>query len=145
MPELILFAACEKVILDERRNATLINIMAGIEANRVQGPTGPIPKNAVAGSSWSIFSLWKPKDGDVGKEFTQKITIIWPDNSEFKVNDVNFKMEKGRNHQNNLAIVGFPIGQVGDVRVNMWLEWDRKQVGEIHTWIITVTHAQPQN
>jgi hypothetical protein len=147
MPRLILFAVCEKVILDGAGNASIINVVHGMEvAVSQQGPiVGPIPRNAVAPNPWSTYAVWKPTPGDTGKEFLQKIDVLWLDGTIFNTIATPFKFDGNRNHQNTANVLGFPVGQVGDVTFNMWLECDRKRIGEIHSWIITVTHKQMPN
>jgi hypothetical protein len=147
MPKLILFAVCEKVILDGLSNASIINVLHGIEAaSAQQGPIiGPIPKNAVAPAPWSIYAIWKPAPGDAAKEFSEKIEILWPDRSAFNTITAPVKFEASRNHQSTVNMVGFPVGQVGDVTINMWLESDGNRIGETSSWTITVTHKPRPN
>jgi hypothetical protein len=140
MPKLLLYAACEKVIIDEQRNASLVNVILGLEAAQIQGTREAIPKNAIAPRPWTIFALWKPDAGDAGKEFTQFVQIMLPDGSEFKKVEVSFKMAESTAHQNKIEIMGFPVGQVGDILLNAWLESDRKRVGDIYSWAITISH-----
>ena len=140
MPDLLLFTLCEKVIVDERKNVSLINLLQGIEAAR-QDPSLLMPKNAVSPMPWAVFTLWKPVEGDLGKQFSQIVQVMWPDRSEFKKVSLDFKIQD-KNHQVRVDILGFPIGQVGDVLVNAWIEWDRRRVGGIHTWSVPVTHGQ---
>jgi hypothetical protein len=147
MPKLILFAVCEKVILDGAGNASIINLVHGVEAaNMQQGPIiAPIPKNAVSPIAWSIFAVWKPTSGDSGKEFSQQVEILQSDGTVFKAITAPFRFEAHRNHQNTVNVLGFPVGQAGDVTINMWLELDRKRIGEMHSWTVAVTHKQPPN
>jgi len=147
MPKLILFAVCEKVILDGQNNASIINVVHGLQAAiPTQGPIiGPIPRNAVAPTTWSIFALWKPAPGDTDKEFLQKSEVLWPDGTVFNTTEAPFKFVGNKTHQNAINVLGFPVGQIGDVTVNLWVEHDRKRVGEIHSWTIAVTHKQPPN
>lgn len=146
MPRLILFAVAEKVILDPEGNASIITLIHGMEAATLQmGTVGDIPKNAVVPRPWTVYSMWKPSHGDMGKEFTQKVQVVYPDGTPFNTTETSFKFEANRSHQTTTNIVGFPIGQIGDVIVKIWLESDRRRVGEEHLWTITVTHRKPAN
>lgn len=140
MPTLMIFAVCEKVITDDHQVASLINLMNGIEAGMPQGMPGLIPKNAIAPKAWTIFTFWKPTPGDVGIEYIHKVEILLPDGTVFGANEAAFKFETGKTHQVKNEIAGFPIGQTGDVTVKMWLESDRKRIGEVHSWAVKVTH-----
>lgn len=147
MPRLILFAVCEKVILDNAGNASIINLMHSIEvASTQQGPViGPIPRNAVSPAQWSIYAIWKPGIDDPGKEFSERIEILWPDRTVFNAATATFRFEANRNHQNTAGILGFPAGQTGDVVINMWLECEGRRIGETSSWIVTVSHKQRPN
>ena len=146
MATLDFLGVCEKCLLDERQNVTLVNLLFGLEvkANPPQGAVAipKIPKNAVIPNQWAIYVRWKPEDGDAGKDFVQKGMVFWPDGTDFvALNPSEFKFEKGKHHQIRADILGFPAGQVGNVVVKVWLEWDRKRIGEEKTWSISVTHG----
>lgn len=147
MPKLILFAVCEKVILDSVGNASIINLIHGIEvASTPQGTIiGPIPKNAISPNPWCIYAGWKPVLDDTGKEFFQKIEILWPDGTVFNMSESSFRFEANRNHQVTTNLVGFPAGQTGDVTIRLWLERDGRRIGDINSWTVAVTHKQPPN
>lgn len=147
MPRLILFAVCEKVILDNAGNASIINLMHGMEvASTQQGSIiGPIPKNAVSPTPWSIYAIWKPTVDDPGKEFSEKIEILWPDRTVFNSVTAPFRFEANRNHQNTANVLGFPVGQMGDVIISMWVEHDGRRIGETSSWTVAVTHKQRPN
>lgn len=112
--------------------------MQGVTAVIKEGTK--IPKNAVGPKEWAIFALWKQVAADRGDSFVQIVQILWPDKTEFKKQEAPFRFEPGRSHQNRIEINGFPLGQEGDVTVNMWLETDSKRVGEIYTWTVRVKH-----
>ncbi|MDA2914128.1 hypothetical protein MYX77_09255 [Acidobacteriia bacterium AH_259_A11_L15] len=99
-----------------------------------------IPQKAVGAKEWAIFTLWKQTAEDRDRPFVQVIQIFWPDKSEFKKQELPFRFQPDKDQQNRIVINGFPVGQEGDVTVNMWLEADSKRVGEIHTWIVRVKH-----
>lgn len=142
MPQLLVFVPCEKVIIDENQNPTLVVLMQGLGAAPLPGQPAEIPRNAVGPKEWCIFSVWRPSDQDYGKLFNQRIQLLWPDGSEFQNAHFAFQFEKGKSHQIRMNMFGFPIGQVGDVTLNMWLERDSKKIGEMHSRTITVKREE---
>jgi hypothetical protein len=148
MPTLILFAVCEKVILEAAGNASIINLVHGMEAaSAQQGPIiAPILRNAVSPVTWSIFAVWRAAPGDTDKQFVEKVEILWPDRTVFYAVDFPLKFEANKTiHQSTANVIGFPIGQVGDVTVNMWIECDRRRIGEVSSWTVSVTHRPRPN
>jgi len=124
------FAVCEKVVIDSNGVASLISLFNQIEA---QIPSGaqPIPANAVVPMSWFIFTSWEHEPEDAGKEFTEIVQILYPDNSLFQEHPYKFKPESGKTHyQVNLGVPGFPIGQEGAYQVKMRLEQDGNKLFE---------------
>jgi len=96
----------------------------------------------VGPQQWSVFSLWNQTPDDAGKEFDQVIQILWPDKTEFKTHRQHFTFKKELGHQIRINITGFPIGQVGPVTVNMWLEIDSKRVTDTYSWIVSLKHEE---
>ena len=138
MPKLLVFAPCEKAIIDEHGNATLIILMQNVG---VQAGKEEIPKNAVTPKEWAVFALWEPLPEDYGKTFVQVLQTLLPDGSEFKKSEMRFQMQE-KLQQNRMAIMGFPVGQVGRLTLNMWLEVDSVRVGEVHSYCLTVSHIR---
>lgn len=138
MPKLLAFLPCEKVILDDTKNASLIIVLQGVGV-----PIGKegIPKNAVAPKEWAVFTLWaRPAPEDVGKTFYQFVQLLLPDGTEFTKSHLEFKMEAGKVHTNRLNVVGFPVGQAGEITLNMWLEEHEAKWTEVYSYPLTVSH-----
>src|SRR5687767_3850237 len=80
MPKLLVFAACEKVIISQdENNPTLIALLTDMAAEIE--PAGPLESNALLPSRWAIFSLWRQEDGDKGKTFEQMVRVLLPESS----------------------------------------------------------------
>lgn len=138
MPKLLIFAPCEKIIIDDQGNATLIVIMQNVSVSVSEG--SELPRDAVTPKEWAVFTLWQPMPEDAGQKFVQVLQALMPDRSEFKRGELSFEMQENKTQQNRINIVGFPIGQPGQITVNMWLEVDSEQVGETYSFPLTVTH-----
>ncbi len=139
MPKLLVFAVCEKVLIEDRGTANLIRIFDELTATIKEGTK--VPKDAVGPTEWAIFTKWKKMPGDDDKEFVEVVQALWPDKTEFKRLDVPFRFPPDKSGQQlRREIVGFPVGQQGDVTLNMWLEMDSQRMGEIHTWTLNIKH-----
>jgi hypothetical protein len=125
--------------VDNQGNASLIVLMQNIEA---QVGKEEVAKDAVTPKEWAIFSKWELLTQDRGKEFSQVVQLLWPDGKVFKQNPMKFRVGEKRFHENRLNVLGFPIGQQGEVKINMWLEEDSVRVGELHSYILFVSHSK---
>ena len=139
MPKLLNFAVCDRVLIEDAGQASLIRIIHAVTAT-LKDHGKKIPKNAVEPREWAIFTLWKQAAEDRDRLFVQHIQLLWPDKSEFQKMEIEFRFQPDKDQQNRFQIKGFPLGQEGDVTVNMWLEADSKRVGEIYTWTVRVKH-----
>ncbi len=143
MPKLLLFAVCERVIIDNLNNVSLVGIMQNINvAPRPDAPAVPMPRNAVGPKDWAVASLWKQEAGDVGgAPFVHVLQILWPDKTEFNRNTAEFRFEEGKNHQIAINMTGFPLGQQGDVTVNVWIERNGRKIKQVDPWFVNVVHV----
>lgn len=143
MPKLKLFAACEKVIIDNENNPILIILMQNVSISLLGKSSEDIPKNAVTPQSWTLFSIWETSKEEEGREFSQMVEIKWPDKTQFKKGELKFKAEKST-QQNRVNFMGFPAGQTGPVEMLLWLELDGNRISEIYSWVVLVSHNAPQ-
>jgi hypothetical protein len=122
MPKLYVFAACEKVILDQAGVPSLISLFTKLKM-LLPGQLGDVPGNAVAPKEWAVFTSWDRLPTDEGKEFNQCLQVLYPDGKVFFENrELKFAMKPGERQHNAVGILGFPIGQKGDYTIRMWLE-----------------------
>jgi hypothetical protein len=122
MPKLYVFAACEKVILDQASVPSLIALFTKLKL-LLPGQLEDVPENAVAPKEWAVFASWDRVPSDEGKIFNQCLQVLYPDGKVFFENrDVKFTIKLGERQHNAVRIVGFPIGQKGDYTIRMWLE-----------------------
>jgi hypothetical protein len=128
MPINLIYAACEKVIIDENKNTSLISI---IDKLTVTAPgNAEIPNNAVVPKEWAIYASWIAEAEDGGKRYTVATQVFYPDETPF-ADVVRFElvMEAGKRAQGIARFNGFPIGQVGAFTVQTWLEYEGKRIG----------------
>lgn len=74
MPKLLLFAPCERVLVDQQSNGvTLIALLQ--EVHYKVPPGAPLPPNFGLPLSWSVLSLWQEETVDSGIQFEQKLVL----------------------------------------------------------------------
>lgn len=117
MIRLLLFVACEKVIVGEGdRRASLIDLIEGIS---IAGDAleGGIPKNAVLPSPWTAVSLWH-RTQKVNKpiNYEARVQIITPKGKvmpEFTIVVPFVVSNSYTNFRNTFSFNGLPIGEEG--------------------------------
>ena len=109
MPKLLLFAPCEKVLIDEQtRTVSLIVILQEIHYKLPPGTQ--IQPNALLPMNWSVISLWQEEEPqDSGVEFEQRLVLENNAGAALFANEVKWKFEKpSRRIVGNVP--GIPIG-----------------------------------
>jgi hypothetical protein len=136
MPKLLLLAIAEKVISDQAGRPSLITLFDGLEVHLPHGEE--IPSNAVIPKEWSAFAQWLWAEEERGKEFFQGVTVTYPDGKLFFKQVLKLDSSKARANV-GISFLGFPVGQAGPVRVDVWLEQNEIPVTEIFSVAVTVT------
>jgi hypothetical protein len=108
MPKLLLFAPCEKVLVDEGTH-TLSLIVVLQEVHYKLPPNTPIQEGGFLPIHWSAVSLWQEESADAGCEFEQRLTIENPAGVPLLTNDMKWKFSRP-NHRIVANIIGMPIG-----------------------------------
>jgi hypothetical protein len=84
MPRLKIFAACEKIIVDQDTNScSLICLIEGITLSIPPNSTHRL--NIGAPLHWELMSLWFSEPGDERYRFEQRIQVFAPDGTPTKV------------------------------------------------------------
>lgn len=126
MPRLILFGMCKKAITDRNDSTvSLITLLYGITANSEE----PIPPDAAIPFDWSVVTAWVRSPEDEGKTFEQRIEIHMPDGTTTGEAVTTFKVS-ARSHSNTINGNAFPVGQVGEYQIQLWL----REVAEGEDW-----------
>jgi len=112
MPKLVLFAACEKALIDQQTN--VVSLMSLLENINVQIPVGAdVASNATIPMSWAAATILQPLPEDVGKTFEQRtvfVNNIGVTRLESPIAPFTFKSDLHRIVSN---IMGMPIGSAG--------------------------------
>jgi len=112
MPKLVLFAPCEKAIIEQGSNTfSLISILQDLNVPIPAGQT--VPKDAFGFQRWYIVALWHRESGDEGKRFQQRVTVTDPNGQVPLESVAEFEMAK-RFHRAIIKVDGFPVSVPGD-------------------------------
>jgi hypothetical protein len=131
---------CEKVIIDKQGAHSLINLILNAEIQHV----GEIPPNAVSSSQWFIYVMWVPAPEDVGEKFEEFFQIYWPDGEKFFEGSLEFTQPDESVQQVSYSLIGFPVGQIGNLRILTWLDKRGNRVSDVIETNIRVKHPPQQ-
>lgn len=120
MPRLLLFAPCDKLIVDELGNPTLVCVIENINVE-VKKDT-PIPDDVFSPKEWDVVTLWYSEPGDASKKFKQRFQFELPDGKAVMKSEIEFQMKENDRHRNNIHITGFPVGKPGRCLARVWLD-----------------------
>lgn len=157
MPQLLVFAPCEKVIVSrEENNPTLIDLLQqiGAEFQRAEStsPPGGATQTLILPLRWSIFVLWRLAAGETsGKTFTQNVKILAPDGRLLFNHSANFTIEKVAHRMIlNMQNIPIPTNSSGTWTLQLFVHetGEAPPVAPIATYPIDVTiveKAKPQD
>jgi hypothetical protein len=120
MPRLVLFAACEKAIVDQTTN--VISLMSLLQDINVQIPPGVTPpSNAAIPMPWTIVSVWHQTPDDQNKTFEQRSTLVTHSGvTQMETPIAVFEM-KTDSHRIFNQVLGLQIGLAGSRLVKCFL------------------------
>lgn len=110
MPQLLVFAPCEKVIISQdENNPTLVALLQeiGVAFERLDVEPAPAKEPILLPMRWSIFTLWRTSEGDANKAFKQVIKVVTPSGKVLIDQSVDFTMEN-TTHRVIAHIPGIP-------------------------------------
>ena len=146
MLKLLIFAPCEKAIVSDSGQSSIIGVIEMVQV--AVKPDEPLPVDALIPFRWGFLTLWtRDEEVDQPVRYQEQIRIIRPDgtdtgfeaNSEFVVQN---KFQNFRQHS-SLVIPAFPGGQEGTYQLKLFL----RRVGE-ENWEergmfpVTVKHVE---
>jgi hypothetical protein len=108
MPNLLLFAPCEKVLVDQQTNT--VSLIGILQELHFKWPPGtPIQANALLPLTWSIITLWQEEEqADAAVEFEQRLMLENAAGTSLFSNDVRWTFTRP-SHRIVATIPGMPI------------------------------------
>lgn len=120
MPRLLLFAACERIILADDNTVSLISLLEKMEMTAHVAPGEPPPAgDAMSPFSWNALATWTREDGDQdGVFFRQRVQLVMPDGSTPIQLESPLLFSEGRQLSRGMfKIQGFPFMRDGGIAV----------------------------
>jgi hypothetical protein len=119
MPKLIVFAPCQKIIVD--REDSLVSAISLINGMIVEVPAdSPLPDNVETFSPWAVLATWLKEPGDEGKRFEQRLQILSPSGIERGGGTLEFEMT-ARTHNNTMKGQTLPVSEPGELTLRLSL------------------------
>lgn len=135
MPRLLVFAACERVIIDQAtQSVSLIGLFHDLQIGL---PAEDVPGDAVIPIRWAVFAEWLRDEGDEGETFTQESDFRSPDGKRLASASAQFNLDK-KMHRQTMNMPAFPLAGGGQYSVALFLRKGDGERREVATWPITV-------
>lgn len=139
MPKLLIFAACERVVIDsEDGNVSMFSIIEGFKLDA----SGDLPADAVIPIKWAVLSMWRKQTEDEGKEYEQKVQLISPSGAILAEGTSKFRLIKS-SHRLRLNIQVLPAGEAGDWLLQLSLrDTSTEEWAVVGEYPFTITRQQ---
>lgn len=141
MPKLLLFAPCERVIVEQGANT--ISLISVLQELTVAVPS-EVPQNAVSATRWYILSMWLREENEQASEFKQRVVVEDPKGNLVVQINTDVEMSK-ESHRTIATVEGFPVGIPGRFVLRLSLRATESDMWqEIATYPILMKHAPTQ-
>lgn len=150
MPKLLIFAPCERVIIDQNNVTSIFTILQELRFEAPEPPPDPEGRVPVAPIKWDVLSLWMRTEGDEpGTVYETRFALVDPTGNAIPgfAASVEFTFLEGKtNHRVVTTLLGFPIHPEGRYLVRLWLhEKGEPEGGPVSEFPILVVRAQPKD
>lgn len=140
MPKLLMFAPCEKVIVDKQSNN--VSLIAVLQDLQLRLPDVPIPAKVTVPIRWHIFSMWLREPGDENRRYEQSCELVAPVGAVLARTRSLFSLEKPT-HRVIVSMQGFPLAQSGaggEYLLKLYLRAEREgaEPNEVATYPLSV-------
>jgi hypothetical protein len=114
-------------MFDQIGRVSLITLFDNIEVRPSAGQE--LPPVALIPKEWGVFAQWVLLPEEKGEKFSQGIEVLYPDEKVFLTQTI--PLDSSRERVNVGAnFQGFPVGQPGFYRINVWLNQEGSKVTE---------------
>lgn len=144
MPRLGSLLVCEKIIQDHLGKPTLVSLFQKLGAVVPEGQE--MPKQAMAGISWSVFTEWFFTDEELNRTpYYQVLEVVLPDGSPSPIRGrVELKQlaKDGLASRCFISMVGMPISKVGFLSIRVWIERGSERITDVGSYPIQIEHTK---
>jgi hypothetical protein len=143
MPKLLLFAPCEKVLINQQDNTTsLITLLEFVRIPVPESEEAKLPEGTSIPLSWHVFALWQAEHQDEGRHFEMRFTAEPPKGNGLRtppkmpdaVMPIAFEPNKP-NYRQTLNVLGFPILPAGTCLLKLAM----REIGTGKDWETVAT------
>lgn len=144
MLKLLVFLACEKMIIDKEEMASVINVLDSVTVE-LDGKT-ELKNDAASPFGWEVFAIWRRIDALVsGKKFEQRVTLIDPDgNLVFEVVQPLTIDNIHLNFRAHLKVGAMPVGKKGSLSLRIYLREGSSKWQEKGEYPIQIVHKMKE-
>jgi hypothetical protein len=136
LPELLVFAPCQKVLIDQNNSASLITVL---ETLNIVVPAAQLPEGVIVPVNWEIFTLWSREVDEGGdRDFEQVCELFAANGVLLQQWRMTFRIEKQAHrviHRNP----GFPLKGSGQYLLHLSLREPDGKISEVAAYPLTVT------
>jgi hypothetical protein len=147
MPKLLIFAACEKVLIDQLNNLSLITVLqeakVGMPPPVVQAQL-PAGAKLMAPMKWDAITLWAKTDD---KAYEQRVALFDPSGNSTGIDttgELDFQGKATLRHI--VTVLGLPSYEMGVYLLKLWVREKGQEFGEpIAEFPITLSREEPKS
>lgn len=124
MPRLLIFAPCEKVIIDQNNVISIISVLQELRVELPELPRDTDGKTPVVPMKWDVLSFWTRTDDDEPQTvYRARFALIAPTGTELSGfgSAGEFSFENKINYRLITTVLGFPVLHEGRHVVRLWL------------------------
>jgi len=131
MPKLLIFAACEKVLIDQLNNLSLISVLQEAKVGMPpQGVQAQLPSGAklMAPIKWDVLALWAKTDDKVCE---QRVALFDPSGNPTGIDatgELDFQGKATLRHM--VTVLGLPVYEMGVYLLKLWVREKGQEFGE---------------
>jgi hypothetical protein len=132
MPRLLMFAPCEKVILDQQGNLSIITVLSELLVTIPEPPPEPEPaKSPVIPLKWDVTSLWMKTREPDDVVYEERFALIDPSGKPTGIgSSTDFAFGDKPLHRIIVTVLGFPISLTGRYTLKLWMHEKGREEGE---------------
>jgi hypothetical protein len=122
MPKLLLFAPCEKIIIEDK--STNVSFISLLDSIRIGVRVGEIPEGAAIPLRWSVITMWWRQPDEEPRRYEQQWDFVESDGRVLVRDSAIFVIE-GKTHRHITQMEAFPLPRrAGQCLLKLYLRED---------------------
>ena len=149
MPKLLIFAPCEKVIIDQNNVISIITVLQELRIELPEPPPEVDGKTPVVPIKWDVVTLWTKTDADAPETVYQtRFALIDPMGMALEGLDgsAEFSFADKTHYRVITTVLGFPVRHDGRYVVRLWIHKKGETEGDpVAEFPIALNRAKPKD